>query len=150
MSNRRTPRHPNPDLERLSVNLNDKLEALFQSLESLRRDITIVQKDVRFEAQQRQALASDLQHLASQISQVRDAVSMERSATIEHTAKAAAQETLPVVQRAVKRAQRPANWKSWVALVTVAFVGLATFAEKAPHVLGFIERAWIAAKGDES
>ncbi len=149
MPSRRTPQKPQVDLERLSTNLNSKMEALLQGFDSLRRDVLLVQQDVRFEAQQRQALASDLQHLAKQVADMRDTVTQQQGAKIEAAARSAVQEAVPVVQRAAVRAAKPANWKAWVALVAVVFVSLATFAEKAPLALGFLERTWVAWKGGE-
>lgn len=149
MSTRRTTPKPNPDLDRLASNLNHKMEALLQGFDSLRKDVLLVQQDVRFEAQQRQALASDLQHLAKQVADMRDTVTQQQGAKIEAAAKSAVQEAVPVVQSAAVRAAKPANWKAWVALVAVVFVSIATFAEKAPAALGWIERIWIASKGEQ-
>lgn len=160
MPARRPPAQPTQvDVKRLIEAVIDNQTDFYKRLEAkveeaineTERFKDSVQRDMRLEAQAREGLAQRMDHFADQFGQMRDAIHLEKVKDAERAALAAIQAARPEIQNAVSRAvPRRLAWPQWFAVIVVGFVGLATFAEKAPLAMGLIERTWVAwaSKGD--
>lgn len=142
-------------IQALTENQEDlyrKFEQKIEAVEStLEQSIRLVQTDVRLEGQERKLLASELSSLQMQVGDLRDAVHLQKTAEAARAAREAARITAPIAaQETVRAVTRKIQWPQWVAVAGVIFMVLATFAEKAPTTLRFIEGTWKAWSGADA